>query len=117
MEVRTRFFTSVLWDDYLDKRRRRRFEDSRKTEDIGDRVRWLRSLNDDPSVPAELNIIVQVPLSMFDEDIPEEERVKYVGDEEWRRKMAHDRSPELPIGGLVLFFEKEPTLAATGAWT
>ena len=120
MEVRTRFcccFTCVLWKGYLDKRRHRRCEDARTTEHIGTRVRLLRSLNADPSLPDDLNISVQPALSMFDEDIPKEERVKYVVAEEWRRKMARDWSPKLPIGGLVPFFEKEPELAATGDWT
>ena len=51
-------------------------------------------------------------LSIFDEAIPMEERVKFVLVDEWTLKMAHHWSPKLPIGGLVAFFQKAPNLAA-----
>ena len=63
-------------------------------------------------MPAELQATVSAALSIFDEAIPMEERVKFVLADESRLKMAHDWSPKLPIGGLVVFFEKDPDLAA-----
>ena len=73
LEVRTRFFTSAVWKDFLDKRRHRRFLAAAETEDMGKRVASLRALKEDPHLPAELQAAVSAALSIFDEAIPLEE--------------------------------------------
>ena len=55
-------FASVVWKECFDKRRHRRFEDAREAEGSNTRVRLLRGLNDDRSLPTDIKPTVQVGL-------------------------------------------------------
>ena len=116
LEVRTRFFTSVLWKDFGNKRRLRRFDKALSSKCMQERVKLLRLLKNDASLAPELEATVAAALTIFDDDLPLGERVKYVIAEEWKLKLARDWSPELPIGRLVPFFEKDPYLQVYRDW-
>ena len=70
LEVRTRFFTGVLWKDYGNKRRHRRYEKAQSTKCMQERVKLLRTLKDDSSLAPGLAATVVAALTIFDEALP-----------------------------------------------
>ena len=97
LQVRTRFFTSPLWQSYLSRRRAARFEQARLSSDTEQRRSILTGLKADDELEAAMKDVVTVVWTLTDPALPLDTKVRFALEDAHKMKVALDWLPRTDV--------------------